>query len=84
MKKIKLPWRDLIAYSLVISLGITEATTFFGPWLPSWLQVTHFTVYEPNLPIRIFEGIMGIAILCFGCERLISLYGQILRGGKRG
>jgi hypothetical protein len=76
--------KNLLAYTLVISLGLVLTFSFFKPWLPSWLQGACLTAYEPRLSLRIFEGCVGIAILCFGCERLISLYGQILRGGKRG
>jgi len=78
-------WCELIAYCLVVSFGITEATTFFEPWIPGWLHVTHFIVYEPILPIRIFEGIMGIAILGFGIERVIfgiKRYIAVLKEGR--
>jgi len=66
--------KEYLAHTLVFSLGLILFFAFFKPWLPSALYGMCLTAYEPVLWLRILEGIVGIVIMGFGIERLISFW----------
>ena len=59
--------KDVIAYCLVISLGIILAMHFVLFWIFGGVFI-----YEDNKAVLLLETIMSIAILGFGIERLLS------------
>lgn len=58
--------KDVIAYCLVISLGLILAVHFALFWIYGGVFI-----YENNKVVLALETIMSLAILCFGLERLI-------------
>jgi hypothetical protein len=58
--------KDVIAYCLVISLGLILAVHFALFWIYGGVFI-----YENNKVVLVLETVMSIAILCFGLERLI-------------
>jgi hypothetical protein len=63
--------RDVIAYCLVISLGIILAIHFVMFWVYGGVFI-----YEDNKTILILETMMSVAIFGFGIERLLNSAGR--------
>ena len=66
--------KEYIQDLLTISLGLILLLAFFKPWLPDYLYWFALTAYEPNITIRIIEGISGVVIFGFGVERTIATW----------
>jgi len=64
--------KDVIAYCLVISLGIILAMHFVLFWIFGGVFI-----YEDNKAVLLLETIMSVAILGFGIERLLSSPGSV-------
>lgn len=64
--------KDVIAYCLVISLGIILAMHFVLFWIFGGVFI-----YEDNKAVLLLETIMSVAILGFGIERLLSAPGWV-------
>jgi hypothetical protein len=63
--------KDVIAYCLVISLGLILAIHFALFWIYGGVFI-----YEDNKTILLLETIMSVAIFGFGIERLLSSVGR--------
>jgi hypothetical protein len=63
--------KDVIAYCLVISLGIILAIHFVMFWVYGGVFI-----YEDNKTILILETMMSVAIFGFGIERLVASTGR--------
>ncbi len=61
--------RNIIAFSLVIALGIILAVHFALFWVYGGVFI-----YEDNRVILVIETIMSLSIIAFGIERFVSLY----------
>jgi hypothetical protein len=64
--------KDVIAYCLVISLGIILAMHFVLFWIFGGVFI-----YEDNKAVLLLETVMSVAILGFGIERLLSAPGSV-------
>ncbi len=59
--------RDLIAYTLVVCLGIILVVHFALFWVYGTVNI-----YEFNRVVLALETLMGVAIIAFGFERLVG------------
>ena len=63
--------KDVVAYCLVISLGLILAMHFALFWIYGGVFI-----YEDNKTILLLETIMSVAIFGFGIERLLNSVGR--------
>ncbi len=61
--------RNMIAFSLVVALGIILSVHFALFWIYGGVFI-----YEDNKVILVLETLMSLSIIVFGIERFVSLY----------